>query len=105
MRRLRRSGTAARVPENNTTRKREETGGKVSMKKFSMAVLAVSAAAASVIVPTAAFAQKPGGILKVYHRGNPPSASIHEEATTSTVMPFSVVFNNLVWFDQKKPLN
>ena len=33
------------------------------MKKLSMAVLAVSAAAASVIVPTAAFAQKPGGIL------------------------------------------
>jgi len=75
------------------------------MKKSSMAVLAVSAAAAAVIVPTAAFAQKPGGILKVYHRGNPPSASIHEEATTSTIMPFAVVFNNLVEFDPKKPLN
>ena len=75
------------------------------MKKMSIAALAISAAAAAVIVPTAAFAQKSGGILRVYHRGNPPSASIHEEATTSTVMPFSVVFSNLVWFDPKKPIN
>jgi peptide/nickel transport system substrate-binding protein len=35
-----------------------------------------------------AFAQKSGGILKLYHRDNPPSASIHEEATNSTVIPF-----------------
>ena len=36
---------------------------------------------------------------------NPPSASIHEEATVSTVMPFMAIFNNLVLFDQHKPLN
>ena len=59
------------------------------MKISSMAVLAASAVAAAVIVPTAAFAQKPGGIMKIYHRGTPPSASIHEEATTSTIMPSS----------------
>jgi peptide/nickel transport system substrate-binding protein len=47
-----------------------------------------------------AFAQKSGGILKIYHRDNPPSASIHEEATASTVVPFMPVFNNLVLFDQ-----
>ena len=48
----------------------------------------------------AALAQKAGGTLKVYHRDNPPSASIHEEATISTVIPFMAVFNNLVVFDQ-----
>ena len=31
----------------------------------------------------AAWAQKSGGVLKMYHRDNPPSASIHEEATNS----------------------
>ena len=51
------------------------------------------------IFATAAHAQKPGGILRVTHRDNPPSASIHEEATISTDMPFMAVFNNLVVFD------
>jgi peptide/nickel transport system substrate-binding protein len=46
-----------------------------------------------------ALAQKPGGVLRVTHRDNPPSASIHEEATISTDMPFMAVFNNLVVFD------
>ena len=49
-----------------------------------------------------ALAQKPGGTLRAYLWDNPPSASIHEEATISTVMPFMSVFNNLVLFDQGK---
>ncbi|MCB1509554.1 MAG: ABC transporter substrate-binding protein [Hyphomicrobiaceae bacterium] len=69
------------------------------------AILVAAAAAAGLIVPTLAFAQKSGGTLRVYHRGNPPSASIHEEATTSTIMPFAAVYNNLVEFDSRKPLN
>ena len=48
----------------------------------------------------AAFAQKQGGILKMYHRDSPASASIHEEATFSTVTPFMGVFNNLVMYKQ-----
>src|SRR5271165_1423144 len=52
-----------------------------------------------------AAAQKQGGTLKYYHRDNPPTASIHEEATISTVNPFMAVFNNLVLFDQTKPIN
>jgi peptide/nickel transport system substrate-binding protein len=52
-----------------------------------------------------ALAEKQGGTLRIYHRDNPPSASIHEEATVSTVMPFMSVYNNLVVFDQQKPLN
>src|SRR5436190_17764754 len=43
---------------------------------------------------------KHGGILKIYHRDNPPSASIHEEATYSTVIPFMPVMNNLVLYKQ-----
>lgn len=73
--------------------------------KLRTAIAIAVAATSGIIVPTMAFAQKSGGILRVYHRGNPPSASIHEEATTSTIMPFQVVFNNLVEFDPKKPVN
>ena len=47
-------------------------------------------------------AQKAGGTLHVTHRDNPPSASIHEEATISTVMPFMSLYNNLVVFDPKE---
>ncbi|MBX9946369.1 MAG: ABC transporter substrate-binding protein [Reyranella sp.] len=46
-----------------------------------------------------AFAQKSGGTLRMFHRDNPPSASIHEESTASTVVPFMGLFNNLVRFD------
>lgn len=49
-----------------------------------------------------AYAQKSGGILKSYVWDTPPSGSIHEEATISTVFPFMPVFNNLVLFDQTK---
>ncbi|MGE4076658.1 MAG: ABC transporter substrate-binding protein [Reyranella sp.] len=52
-----------------------------------------------------ALAQKQGGTLKISHRDNPPSASIHEEATISTVLPFMAVFNNLVLFDPKEKAN
>jgi peptide/nickel transport system substrate-binding protein len=51
-------------------------------------------------VAHSAVAQKQGGTLRIYHRDTPPSASIHEEATISTVAPFMGVFNNLVVFDQ-----
>jgi peptide/nickel transport system substrate-binding protein len=50
--------------------------------------------------PAVAQAPKHGGILKIYHRDSPPSASILEEATYSTVIPFMGVFNNLVIYKQ-----
>src|SRR5499426_993546 len=62
-------------------------------------------AVAFAIAPCAALAQKSGGTLRIYHRDNLPSASIHEEATISTVGPFMAVFNNLVVYDQAKRLN
>ena len=52
-----------------------------------------------------AFAQKSGGVLRMFHRDNPPSSSIHEESTASTVVPFMPVFNNLVLFDQATAQN
>ena len=52
-----------------------------------------------------AAAQKSGGVLRVYSIGNPPTASINEEGTITTIMPFSGVFNNLVIFDQQSKQN
>ena len=66
---------------------------------------AAGTVAAFVLAAVPAFAQKQGGTLKISHRDNPPSASIHEEATISTNMPFMAVFNNLVIFDPIRRLN
>jgi peptide/nickel transport system substrate-binding protein len=51
------------------------------------------------------FAQKPGGVLKVYHRDSPAGMSVLEEASLSTSMPMMAVFNNLVLYDQHVPQN
>src|SRR3954447_17236326 len=48
----------------------------------------------------AAFAQKPGGILKMYHFDSPASLSLHEEVTFAALGPAMGLFNNLVMFDQ-----
>src|SRR6266446_9461466 len=52
-----------------------------------------------------ALAQQSGGVLKFFHRDSPASASIHEEATISTVAPMMGVFNNLVLFKQDEKQN
>ena len=68
--------------------------------------LATIAAICAVFVTAApAFAQKQGGTLRISHRDNPPSASIHEEATISVNQPFMAAFNNLVFFDPKQKVN
>jgi peptide/nickel transport system substrate-binding protein len=57
-------------------------------------------------LPDSSFAEpKSGGILRMYHRDSPGSASIHEGATYSINIPFMPVFNNLVIFDQHKAQN
>ena len=61
--------------------------------------------AAFVAASSPVFAQKQGGTLRISHRDNPPSASIHEEATISVNQPFMAVFNNLVFFDPKEKVN
>src|SRR5712691_5538849 len=47
-----------------------------------------------------AFAQKPGGILKIGHFDSPASMSMLEESTLATNRPMMGVFNNLVIFKQ-----
>jgi peptide/nickel transport system substrate-binding protein len=42
---------------------------------------------------------KHGGILRIYHRDSPASASLHEEATFSANVPFMGIFNNLVLYE------
>src|SRR6476646_2870019 len=67
--------------------------------------IGASAVAIILIAAGPAFAQKQGGTLRMYICNNPPSASIHEEATVSTTTPFMGLFNNLVLFDQHEKLN
>ena len=57
------------------------------------------------LIADQAYAQKPGGVLKFFHRDSPASGSIHEEATISAVAPFMGVFNNLVLFKQDEKQN
>ena len=57
------------------------------------------------LIADQAYAQKPGGVLKFFHRYSPASRSIHEEATISAVAPFMGVFNNLVLFKQDEKQN
>ncbi len=67
------------------------------MSSLSRSLLA--AALLVLISASAAQAQKYGGILKAVQRENPPSLSIHEEATVSTTWPMSPVYSNLVFFN------
>src|SRR5712672_4281928 len=53
----------------------------------------------------AAWAQKTGGILKMFSADSPASMSIHEESTVFAEGPMMGVFNNLVMFDQHVPQN
>jgi peptide/nickel transport system substrate-binding protein len=59
--------------------------------------------AISLLAP--AFAQKPGGILRVWLLDSPASMSIHEESTVVAERPVMGVFNNLVLFDQHAKQN
>ena len=59
--------------------------------RLAVAALAVSAT-------TVAYAQQPksGGVLRMYQRENPPSMSIHEEATYSVNVSSMPIYSNLV---------
>src|SRR3954462_8065754 len=68
-------------------------------------VVAGALGAALVCWGGAAVAPKSGALLKMYHRANPPTLSIHESSTNSTVIPMMPLFNNLVVYDQTKAQN
>src|SRR5689334_10712801 len=71
--------------------------------------LRVVAAASALLIAIsdggAAFAQKPGGILRVHVNDSPPSMSMHEEAAPETARATMGLFNNLVMFDQHAKQN
>jgi peptide/nickel transport system substrate-binding protein len=71
-------------------------------RSSTLAVAVAGVLAFAAIGPAAA--QKSGGTLRVQHRDNPASLSIHEESSVSIQQPAMPVFNNLVLFDQHKPL-
>src|SRR5262249_11228539 len=79
---------------------RSEEGGWAM--RLALRLVVASSLLIAAVSFTAAVADEPkhGGILKIYHRDSPPSASIHEEATYSTVIPFMPIFNNLVMYKQ-----
>jgi peptide/nickel transport system substrate-binding protein len=65
----------------------------------------LTAAALTLALAFGAFAQKPGGTLRIYHRDSPANMSIYEEGTISVVAPMMGVFNNLVVFDPNQKEN
>src|SRR6201993_4389361 len=64
------------------------------------AVAAAGALFVALLGGDAAWAQKTGGILKMYSPDSPASMSPHEESTVFAEGPMMGVFNNLVMFDQ-----
>src|SRR5436190_4578073 len=71
-------------------------------EEYMRSVHALAAALVSLLTLSSATsaAEKQGGILRLYHRDSPGSASIHEGATYSINVPFMPVFNNLVMYKQ-----
>jgi peptide/nickel transport system substrate-binding protein len=70
------------------------------MKRELRVLAAAGSLSLALVANDAAFAQKSGGVLKMYTPDSPASMSIHEEATVFAEGPMMGVFNNLVMFDQ-----
>ena len=72
-----------------------------NLRVFDAAVVVVAATLGT----APAWAQKPGGVLKLYTLDSPASMSILEETTVFAQRPVMGVFNNLVMFDQQVKQN
>src|ERR1700730_7004903 len=88
-----------KIRDTSGRRETAGTGGRL-MTRWVRGIGAVIALLAVFGMSSDAIAQKPGGVLRVYHRESPASMSIHEEGTNSTEIPMMGVFNNLVVYDQ-----
>ena len=73
------------------------------MKRALRALAAVGALLAATSAAETAYAQKRGGVLKIYFFDSPASMSIHEETTNAAEGPMMGVFNNLVLYKQDVP--
>jgi peptide/nickel transport system substrate-binding protein len=69
------------------------------MKRI-LRVATVAALSAVLLMPTAALAQKYGGVLRIYNPDSPPGLNIYEQATPSGQAPLMAIHNNLIVFDQ-----
>src|SRR5262249_8144787 len=88
------------APKEQCDGNRGKSGGWAMRLAYRLVVASSLLIAAASFTAAVADEPKHGGILKIYHRDSPPSASIHEEATYSTVTPFMPIFNNLVMYKQ-----
>ena len=70
------------------------------MARNSRAVTAIIASLALLYYAGPALAQKPGGILRMYHFDSPASISLHEEVTYAALGMAMGLFNNLIMFNQ-----
>ena len=70
------------------------------MKQILRALAGAGPLLLAVFAAEAAFAQKPGGVLRFPVFDNPASMSIHEESAVLAQRAMMAVFNNLVIFDQ-----
>src|SRR5713226_7426856 len=75
------------------------------MRLQTRAMAIVGAALLGAAMGGGAWAQKPGGILKMYGIDNPPSMSILDGPNPTGQRVMAAVFNNLVMFDQHVPQN
>jgi peptide/nickel transport system substrate-binding protein len=72
---------------------------------FNLHTAALASALLVAMTGGTAFAQKQGGILRMYTPDSPASMSILEEGTVFAQGPMMGVFNNLVMFDQQVKQN
>src|SRR6266851_9946587 len=86
--------------ETGKTLQTNREGQMASRFTFAAAAVALWLAAG---IGNQAFAQKHGGILKIYFFDSPASMSIHEETTAAGQGPMMGVFNNLVMYKQDVP--
>jgi peptide/nickel transport system substrate-binding protein len=73
------------------------------MARNSRAATAIAALLALISCGGPVLAQKPGGVLRMYHFDSPASLSLHEEVTFAALGPAMGLFNNLIMFDQHVP--
>src|SRR5258705_4867294 len=84
-------------------RVRRSQGRYTEMKRNLQGYAAAGSFFLAMFAAEAGFAQKQGGILKMYNPDSPASMSIHEEATIISERPMMGVFNNLVMVNQHVP--
>jgi hypothetical protein len=75
-------------------------GGRREITRNLHPLPATVALLAALFAAEPAWAQKQGGVLKLYTLDSPASMSIHEETTVFAQRAMIAVFNNLVMFDQ-----